>query len=95
MLIHADDFFDHYTPDASLKSEHFIDEGEEGQFETFDKDLRTVRRVYAKTPLRVWTMIDSDDGGISIVNGMRVVNRIAYIITVENGAEGECWRVMD
>jgi hypothetical protein len=79
------DFFDVYTPDSSVVSENYNSEEEIGQFETFGEDLEYVLSVYKKTPKRVWTMIDDDDGEIMIVNGMLHVNRICFIITVEDG----------
>ena len=83
------DFFDEYTPDGSHKSEYFTDEDEVGQFETHGADLEYVMAVYNKTPSRVWTMLDDDENGeIVIRNGLHHVNRIAFIITVEDG-EGE------
>jgi hypothetical protein len=86
------DFFDLYTPDTSVVSKNYDDEGEEGQFETFGEDLEHVLKVWAETPERVWTMIDGDDGEILIVNGLRHVNRIAYLITVESG-QGEIFTI--
>jgi hypothetical protein len=87
-----EDFFDLYTPDTSVVSKNFSEEGEEGKFETFGEDLKHVLRVHAKTPNRVWTLIDGDDGEILIINGLRRLNSIAYMITVENG-HGESYSI--
>ena len=89
------DFWDKYTPDKT-KSEEF-DEDQEGQFETFGQDFDYVLKVYKETPQRVWTVIDPDfdewDDKPLIVNGLRYCNRIFYIVTQENGSEGETYRL--
>ena len=40
------------------------------------------KRIYEQNPLRVWTMVDCDNG-MCLIQGLHHVNRIYYIITVE------------
>jgi hypothetical protein len=47
-------------------------------FETFGIELDFVR---SRDPLKVWTYMDSEDGGTVIVDGYHLVNRIGYFIT--------------
>jgi len=47
-------------------------------FETYGEEFDFVRR---QDPTRVWTIIDDDDGGWYIVNGLHYVNRIGYLIS--------------
>jgi hypothetical protein len=80
------EFEDHYTYDGSIESVEFLDQ--EGMFETFGQDMQTVLEVHEQTPRRVWTAMDGDDG-VYLVNGLHYVNRVYYVITVEEGEEGE------
>jgi hypothetical protein len=48
--------------------------------ETFEPELDIVRRQYKKDPTKVWTVIDYEDG-LYITAGVRMVNRIGYLIT--------------
>lgn len=82
----AKNFEDFYTYDGSIESEEFLDQ--EGMFETFGADMQKVLEVYEETPRRVWTAVDGDDG-VYLVNGLHYVNRVYYVITVEEGEEGE------
>ena len=60
-------------PDASFN------DGEQGyMFETYGAELDVVK---AHDPNRIWTYCDNDNGGTSIFQGMRIVNRIGYFIT--------------
>jgi hypothetical protein len=47
-------------------------------FETYGAELDVVK---AHDPNRIWTYCDNDNGGTSIFQGMRIVNRIGYFIT--------------
>jgi hypothetical protein len=47
-------------------------------FETYDKELAFVK---AQDLDRIWTYCDDDNGGTSIFQGMRIVNRIGYFVT--------------
>ena len=77
------DFDKKYTLDPSVKSEHFdSDDGQTGMLETFGNDMGLVLSINKSNPLKVWTMVDADDG-MYLVNGLHYVNRIYYIITVE------------
>lgn len=49
-------------------------------FETFGKDLETVRTTAQQEPNRVWTLLDCGAQQI-ITPGMHHVNRIGYFIT--------------
>lgn len=57
-------------------------------FGTFGRELDYVLEVAKKTPHKVWTIMEHDDGeGDSIVNGYHLVNRMGYYITKEDGNE--------
>lgn len=47
-------------------------------FETYGQELEFVRN---SDPSYVWTYMDGDDGGVYIVSGYHLVNRIGYYIT--------------
>lgn len=47
-------------------------------FETYGDELEFIMSVPAE---HVWTQLDGDDGGIYIVNGRHLVNRIGYYFT--------------
>lgn len=53
-------------------------------FETYGEDLEAVREHNNENPGTVWTVMDSDiDDDIVLVSGMRLVNRISYMVTEE------------
>lgn len=47
-------------------------------FETYGDEVAYVQNV---SPTRVWTYIDTDNGGLAIVNGYHLVNRIGHFVT--------------
>lgn len=47
-------------------------------FETYGKELDYVRRF---DPMRVWTLIDGENGNLYIASGMHLVNRIGYLLS--------------
>lgn len=49
-------------------------------FETYGEEMEHVAAVAQTDPLRVWTVEDAD-GHMFIVNGLRRVNRLGYLIT--------------
>jgi hypothetical protein len=49
-------------------------------FETFGVNLKYVKATHAQNPLRVWTLVETDDE-IVLVDGLRIVNRIGYFVT--------------
>ncbi len=51
-------------------------------FETFGEELEYVR-MKAQKGNNVWTIVEGDDDTMYYSNGMRVVNRIGYLITRE------------
>lgn len=53
-------------------------------FETYGEEHSYVERV---APHRVWTYVDTEDGGLAIVNGYHLVNRIGYFVTEEPWTE--------
>lgn len=77
-----DDFDNKYTMDSTVKSEYMCPESQVGMLETFGEDYQTVKRVYEQNPMRVWTMVDCDNG-MYLVQGLHHVNRICYMITNE------------
>lgn len=56
-------------------------------FETFGEELEYVR-MKAQSGNNVWTIVEGDDDTMYVSNGMRLVNRIGYLITREEW-EGE------
>lgn len=77
-----DDFDRKYTMDSTVKSIAMCPESQVGMLETYDEDYQTVKRIYEQNPLRVWTMVDCDNG-MCLIQGLHHVNRIYYMITVE------------
>lgn len=71
-----------YTYDTTIASTVFDPESQAGMLETYGDDLRLVMDIADKTPLRVWTMVDGDDG-MYLLQGYHLVNRIYYVITNE------------
>ena len=49
-------------------------------FETYGDEVAYVESV---TKDRVWTYVDTDNGGLAIINGYHLVNRIGYFVTEE------------
>lgn len=47
-------------------------------FETYGDEMAYVENV---SPTRVWTYVDTDNGGLAIINGFHVANRIGYFVT--------------
>jgi hypothetical protein len=88
------DMFDKYTPDTRVDCVEYSEPGQ-GLFETYGQDLDTVRAIAATTPRRVWTLVDTDFGGTAWVNGYRVVNRILYAVTMEDGQPDETFEVLE
>jgi hypothetical protein len=68
----TDEEFDTYEP--------LDNQFQDGQqlFETYGEELR---HVLAQKEENIWTQVDGDDGGIYIVNGYHVANRIGFYIT--------------
>jgi hypothetical protein len=83
----APELFDVYAPDTSLAVKEYGG-GQEGVFETYGEDLKTVMSVHSKTPQRVWTLIDGPSDMVW-VNGYRFVNRQLYAITTVDGKPEE------
>lgn len=76
------DFDKRYTYDTSVVSTEFDPESQAGMLETYGDDLKLVLKINKKTPMRVWTMVDGDDG-MYLLQGYHLVNRIYYVITNE------------
>lgn len=84
-----DDFNIRYNYDNSVASKDF-DECQAGMFETYGPDIDHVLSL-ANDPnnaKRVWTMIDGNDG-MYLFAGYHLVNRIYYVITVEEWEDVE------
>lgn len=81
MDLTIEDFEKKYTYDDSVSSVVFEKE-QVGMFETYGKDLKHVVDIANRDGQRVWTMVD-EDGGMMLVAGYHLVNRIYYIITNE------------
>lgn len=43
----------------------------------------------AINPYKVWTMVDTDNGGQALLNGFHIVNKIGYAITAVLWKDGE------
>jgi hypothetical protein len=81
-----EDFDLKYTSDNSIISTEFDNESQSGMLETYGDDVKQVLEIYEKTPKRVWTMLDGDEG-MYLVQGFHYVNRIYYVITIEEASE--------
>lgn len=61
-------------------------------YETYGDDLAVVTKraanINAKAHLKVWTLVEDDDGEPVIVNGYHRVNRVGYFITVVPASKG-------
>ena len=77
-----EDFDKRYTYDTTVVSTEFDPDSQAGMLETYGADIKLVLDIANKTPLRVWTMVDGDDG-MYLVQGYHLVNRIYYVITNE------------
>ena len=77
-----DVFFEKY----SLMDNPFIDDApyENKMFETYGPEHEVVIIAATKTPNRVWTIIDNNNGWFGIVAGYHWVNRQGYFITNED-----------
>jgi hypothetical protein len=78
--LEEDTWFDTYKPIPNhLDPNASFSDGEQGyMFETYGAELDFVKN---QEPNRIWTYCDGDNGGTYIFNGMRIVNRIGYLIT--------------
>lgn len=83
------DLFDVYEANTDLVAVEYDGGPDLGMFETYGKDLKTVLQVAKKHPRRVWTLIDTQDGGTAWVNGYRITNRILYAVTHQDGQQYE------
>ena len=88
------DLFDKYTADDSIDCVEYSETGL-GLFETYGQDLDTVLAIAATNPRKVWTLVDTDFGGTQWVNGYRLVNRILYAVTIEDGQPNETFEVLE
>lgn len=61
------------------------DDGQGCLFETYGPELDFVRR---QDPCRVWTLMDTGDGGMCIRSGFHFTNRLGYFVSTAPVAEG-------
>ena len=73
-----DDFDAKYTFDASITSTEYDD----GRLETFGPDLEQAKALAEANSKRLWTAIECD-GEQFYVAGFHHVNRLYYVVTVE------------
>ena len=59
-------------------------------FETYGEELEFVRH---QDPLKVWTLVDGDDGDLYVISGPHFVNRIGYLVSTVPVAEGVTMQV--
>ena len=89
-------FWEKFTP-SGVTSVNFDCDDQGGQYEVFGEDFEYVLKVFKETPQRVWTVIDPDEGDWDdspiVVNGLRYCDRIYYIVTEEQGSEGDTYRL--
>ena len=74
-----EEFDNRYTLDDSVQSKAFSDPG---KLEPYGSDLEVLTRIHKATPMRVWTMIETDEG-LALIQGLHMVDRIYYVITKE------------
>ena len=74
-------FLDHYTlvEGLSVANPHDCTH----LLETYGEDYETVRRIGKKQPRKVWTIVDVGLNYHIAIAGIHHVNRINYVITVE------------
>lgn len=88
MALTDTDFENKYSLDETITtSVGFTDEN--GKLETYGKDLETVMEIAAKTPKRIWSFTDGDDGDLLIVAGMSKFSRPTYYIITNEEWEDE------
>ncbi len=44
---------------------------------TFDE----IESIRTKEPKRIWTIVDTDDSTLMVINGYHMVNRVGYLVT--------------
>ena len=59
-------------------------------FETYGEELEFVKR---QDPLKVWTLVDGEDGDLYVISGPHFVNRIGYLVSSVPIAEGVTMQV--
>ena len=59
-------------------------------FETYGDALEFVKR---QDPLKVWTLVDGDDGDLYVISGPHFVNRIGYLVSAAPVADGVTMQV--
>lgn len=64
----------HINPSASWA----VGDGPGCLFETYGEEMAFIR---AQDPRRIWTLVDGDNGGLYLVSGYHLVNRIGYLLT--------------
>ena len=76
-----EEWFDKFKPIPNHIDENAsFSDGDNGyMFETYGEELDFVKSHQSN---RIWTYCDNDFGGTSIFQGMRIVNRIGYFVTI-------------
>ena len=88
--ISMDDFDEKFTMYTAEESENF--EVGTGMFETYGNDMDIVNKMRRNNPYQVWTAVDGDSNSLVYLQGYHLVNRIYYLITNEDGFEGEFYQ---
>jgi len=72
-------------------------------YETYGEEFERVKEVLAKSPKKIWTLIDNNNGWFGIVAGFYIVNRVGYLISenewsdeneeyvIQDDNEFNCW----
>jgi hypothetical protein len=83
VILSIEEWEHHFKPQVNhLVDSASFDNGQGGvMFETYGEEYEYVADICRNEPNRIWTYIDSDDGGAIIVNRWAFVNRIGYFIT--------------
>lgn len=75
------DFSDYYSID---KTKIGIESDQQGIFETYGRDLYTITELNKINPKKIWTIVDScESDDVLVITGLHFVNRIAYLISIE------------
>jgi hypothetical protein len=53
----------------------------EDRYETYGEEYEALKVIYEKSPRKVWTAVDGEDGELIFVSGLHFVNRIYYFVT--------------
>jgi len=86
-----DKWIEEFAPQINTTTDNAAFDGM--MYETYDADLAEVMRLSSDVldpagPLKVWTLVENDDGDLVICDGYHRVNRMGYFITAKPADAG-------